>query len=124
MARVKKEIQYGVYGIYQHDKLLYIGSTNDFLLRQHQHLKKLKDGTHIKTLQKYVDDNVKDIDLDLEFRLIHVPKDSSKVRLFFCEIILIQYYRPLNKAVLQFGLKYIQFGQPVVNWNLDILNYL
>lgn len=124
MERKKKEIEFGVYSISFNNQLLYIGSTNDFSKRKSQHIKKLKDGKHIKALQKYADENVSDLN-KLEFKLIHVTKDDSPIRLFFAELVLIMIHKPFNKPVIQFGLtKYVQFARPKVDWDVEILKYL
>lgn len=121
---IMKEIIFGVYSISHNGKLLYIGSTNNFDLRQKQHIKKLTDGKHMKTLQKYVDENVKDLS-ELKFKIVHKTLDNSQVRLFFSEIICIFIQRPLtNKPVLQFGMKFVQFARPTVKFDEKILKYL
>ncbi|WP_010249184.1 GIY-YIG nuclease family protein [Acetivibrio cellulolyticus] len=119
-----KEFNYGVYSIKHKGKLLYIGSSNDFNRRVKEHLKKLESGKHKKKLQKYVDENVRDLK-DLEFELIHQTWDDSKIRLFFAEMICILHHKPIcNNAVFQVGLKYISLGKPVVEFDKDILKYL
>lgn len=119
-----QSLQFGVYGIYHNNNLLYIGSTNDFARRKKEHIRKLQSGKHNKRLQKYFDDNVGDTDL-LEFRIIHVPWDSSKVRLFFAELICVYIMKPLcNRPVIQLGMTYLSLGNPIVNFDEEILKYL
>jgi len=120
----KTNKQFGVYGIYYNDNLLYIGSTDNFERRKKEHIKKLKSGKHNKRLQKYFDDNVGNTDL-LEFRMVHETLDSSKVRLFFAELICIYIMKPLcNRPVIQLGMKYLSLGNPIVNFDEEILKYL
>lgn len=119
-----KEFDYGVYAIKHKGKLLYIGSTNDFERRVKEHLKKLEQEKHQKKLQKYVNENVSDLN-ELEFELIHATIDDSKIRLFMAEMIMIFIYKPsCNNAVFQVGLKYISLGKPVVEFDKGILKYL
>jgi len=124
MAKVKKIIEFGVYSISHNSKLLYIGSSNNFDLRRKQHIKKLQDGKHQKSLQKYINENVIDLE-ELEFKIIHKTLDSSKIRLFFAEMILILLKKPsCNKAVFQIGLKYISLGNSIIPFNEEILKFL
>lgn len=126
MAKEIKEVEkiFGVYGIYFNNILLYVGSTDNFLRRKKEHQKKLLDGKHQKTLQKYFNTYINDID-KLEFKLIHATKDYSKIRLFISEMICILNMKPkCNKAVYQMGLKYICFGNPVISFDNEILKYL
>ena len=118
------DVTYGVYSISYQNILLYIGSTNDFVRRKKEHLKKLKDGKHQKTLQKYINENVKNLN-DLKFEIIHKTQDDSKIRLFFAEMICILLYKPAcNKAVFQIGMRYVSLGKPKVQFNKEILKYL
>jgi len=123
VKNVKNKV-FGVYGICHDNKLLYIGSSNDFERRKKEHIKKLQENKHQKKFQKYFNENVKDTS-KLEFRVIHKTLDDSKIRLFFAEMICILIFKPIcNNAVFRIGLKYVCLGNSKVEFDKRILNYL
>jgi len=123
MAKVKRDVIWGVYAILFNGIIIYIGSSNDTFLRFNQHRKLLISGKHIKGLQKFFDENVKDVNL-LEFKVIHQTQSDNKLRLFMAEMVLIMANHDtiFNRAVIQLGLKFVNFSR--TEWDLEILKYI
>ena len=129
MGRPKKELQFGIYGIFHANHFdgllpLYVGESSNLSVRITNHKMKLNRNLHIKGLQKYFNENCGSTD-ELEFRLIFTPKYNDKLRLMISEQVLIMHNKAsiFNKPVLQFGpSKYMQFS--FTEWDLEILKYI
>lgn len=126
MARQKKEIKHGVYGIYLKDgRLAYIGSSNNINRRWNEHKSRLLKGTHSnKSLQTYFINNDLTVD-DLEFKILHETKTDDKLILFFTEMLHIDLYEPLfNKMYIRIGRANVSFPKLQQKINPEIFNYL
>ena len=112
-----------IYGLFDQDTLLYVGSTDCIGTRYKRHTEHLQAHKHTnKTLQKYCDNH----HIIPTVTTLHKTKDNSRIRKWIAEMILIDILRPkCNRPILQtsFG-RYTNIGYPEIPFESDILQYL